>query len=138
MGRNPTLTADRLILTANNLPIGRGAGLDLTEGFGTEPIPELGIIYYEEAVPLRYALNVNMRMFAVSGESMERLGVFPTRDNVHIFPAIDIVAVDKTTGGLLFTVEHCILTSKGLNFGPNAIVGRNASWVGRNLRWGDS
>ena len=137
MARKNTLSADRLILTINNVAVGRGAGLDVSESFGTEPVPELGIIYYNEAVPLRYGLNVSLRTFAINGDSLEKLGVIPTRDNVHAFPAIDIVAIKTADGGLLFTVEHCIITTKGLSFTPNALVGRNAAWIGRNLRMGD-
>jgi len=133
--RNPTLTGNMLILTINGVAVGRGAGLDVTENFGTEPIPELGIIHYNEQVPMRYMLTVNMRSFAIDGESLESLGIVPDRDSVVTFPAIDVVVVNKETGALVATVEHCIITTKGLNLGPNAIVGRNASWIGRNLRW---
>jgi len=138
MARNPTLTGNKVILAVRGKVVGRGAGIDIGETFGPEPIHEIGMMGVHEIIPTRYDVTVNLRSVAIRSESLEAQGLVPTIDNVDSFPPIEVVVIDKATGDLIATIEGCIVASKGLSFAANAVIGRNVSWAARKVTYADA
>jgi hypothetical protein len=132
-GRHVTgLVKDHKVQTANIIEIliegaavGRCRSANFQQGFGTQPIHEIGSMMPAEHIPMQWTGRLTVDRYSLKAELIATLvGAFS--EDILFKKLFDVVVRDRSTGVVTKTYQGCIQDSSGQNIAAGQPISENA------------
>jgi hypothetical protein len=134
MAASNTFSGARARFKIDGVVVGFAGGVNGSESIDYEPVDVLDLLEVREFVPVAYRATLTAQVFRVVGQSLKKLGIFPTEENILTSGDLTASLEDRITGETPAQFENCKAQEHTFDVQARGIVSENITFVTIRLR----